>query len=273
MRIGIFNDLHLGHTGEGRWHNRLLYDHAEEIAHSAVGAVNRQALDRVVIVGDITQIGTDTQIALARDILGEIEAPWYVVPGNHDRPAMRSGAFDRVFEEHAPSLYTRWDDIGVLFPRETLPADGSSPPVYRFGPELIERAVEAVRVDKPRHLLIFCHIQLAPEESHAREHGAKYAGHYADGLELLTRLEEATENRIRVFCAHQHWHHMLRNERWVQCTNGAMIEYPMEFRVVTIEGDRLRVSVLPGGPRELAARSVDLEPWTIGRAGDRDGEI
>jgi hypothetical protein len=273
MRIGIFNDLHLGHCGEGRWHNRLLYERAEEIARAVVGAVNQQALERVVIVGDVTQHGTEPQVAFAREILGQINAPWYVVPGNHDRPAMCSGDFDRIFGEHAPGLYDRWGGIGVLFPRETLPADGSHPPVYRFGSELIEQAVEAVRADKPRHLLLFSHVPLVSEENHAQEHGAKYAGHFMDGRELMRRLEEVTKSRIRVFCAHQHWHHILWNKRWVQCTNGAMIEYPMEFRIVHIRGDSFHMSVWPGAPPELAAQSVDLEPWTIGSPLDREVEI
>ena len=52
MRIGILNDLHLGHSGEGRWHNRLLYDRAAEIARSAVAVLNRQSLDLVLVLGD-----------------------------------------------------------------------------------------------------------------------------------------------------------------------------------------------------------------------------
>jgi len=32
MRFGIISDLHLGGTGCGRWHNRLVYGQAQAIA-------------------------------------------------------------------------------------------------------------------------------------------------------------------------------------------------------------------------------------------------
>ena len=72
IRIGIINDLHIGHEGTGEWHNRLLYDRAEEIARAAVAQLNSQKLDRVIILGDITNDGGESQLSAARAILDEL---------------------------------------------------------------------------------------------------------------------------------------------------------------------------------------------------------
>jgi hypothetical protein len=270
MRIGIVNDLHLGHRGEGRWHNRLLYDRAEEIARSAIAVLNRQSLDLVLVPGDITEAGTEAQLLLARDILGAIEAPWYALPGNHDRAAVRSGQFDGVFAGHLPDLYSRRDDVGLLSLREKLPADGMRAAGYRIGDAVIEQAVARVADDRPPVLLVASHVPLVTEEAHAGGHGGKYAGHYADGLDLLARLESLAPRRSFIFCAHQHWHHILESPHWVQCTNAAMIEYPMEIRVVSVESAAMRISTVAAASREIAARSLDQARWVAGEKRDRD---
>ncbi len=36
MRIGIFNDFHLGHSGTDTWHNRLLFDHTEQVVRQTI---------------------------------------------------------------------------------------------------------------------------------------------------------------------------------------------------------------------------------------------
>jgi 3',5'-cyclic AMP phosphodiesterase CpdA len=38
----------------------------------------------VVITGDITELGTDAEIKLAKEILDGLKVKWYIIPGNHD---------------------------------------------------------------------------------------------------------------------------------------------------------------------------------------------
>src|SRR5207247_10658479 len=129
-----------------------------------------------LVLGAITAAGTEAQLRLARDILRQIEAPWYVLPGNHDRAAVRSGQFDRVFAGHVLDLYSRHDELGLLSLREMLPADGAPPSGYQIGAAVIDQAVERVTSDRPPVLLVASHIPLASEEAHAGSHGGKYAG-------------------------------------------------------------------------------------------------
>ena len=273
MNIGILSDLHLGHSGKGRWHNRLLYDRASEIAQSAVAELNRQEIDWVIVLGDITNSGTKGQLALAREILSALSRPWYVVPGNHDRKAVRSGQFDEIFRENLPDFYSRQGDLGMLFLRERPPAEHTASPDMTLGTDCIDRAVRAVKQDRPSTLVLFSHVPLISEASFARAHRGKEAGHYEDGAELVARLEQWTQTPVIVLCGHQHWHHTMASQRWIQCTTGAMIEYPMEFRTVAITHTALQVAVRAGTSPEIAAASLDSAIWVRGRDYDRNGEL
>lgn len=265
MTFGILNDLHLGHSGEGRWHNRLLYERSVEIARSAVEVLNSQDLDFVVVLGDLTQTGTPAQLRLARQILSGLSAPWYVLPGNHDRPAVQSGTFDGEFGKSVPNFYRRSDGMGLLFLREEIAADPQQSG-YRIGSAQLRHAAEVVEASRPAILIVFSHIPVISERAFAEEHAGKYAGHYSDGTELLAILNALVRTMV-IFCAHEHWHHIAEGPGWIQCTTGALIEYPMEVRVVSAANSKLRIESLTASP--LADESLDSADWVRGRASDR----
>lgn len=53
----------------------------------------------VVLTGDITELGTDAELRLAKQILDSLQIPWYIIPGNHDTGWSESGGvmFSTVF--------------------------------------------------------------------------------------------------------------------------------------------------------------------------------
>lgn len=60
---------------------------------SAVDAVNARAPDAVFVTGDLTDIGTAEEYALLRADLDRLTAPYFVIPGNHDRREELRAAF------------------------------------------------------------------------------------------------------------------------------------------------------------------------------------
>lgn len=71
-----------------------------EDLRATVSDINRQPdLDFVIISGDITEFGSDDELALAKQLLDSIRIPWHVLPGNHDTNWSESGgnSFRRVF--------------------------------------------------------------------------------------------------------------------------------------------------------------------------------
>lgn len=72
---------------------------AEEDLNRTVADINSQdSLDFVIVTGDITEMGTNKELALAKDILEELEIPYYVVPGNHDTGWSESGGVTFIKE-------------------------------------------------------------------------------------------------------------------------------------------------------------------------------
>ncbi|MEL7469812.1 MAG: phosphodiesterase [Pseudomonadota bacterium] len=63
---------------------------------AAVDAVNAWSPDAVFVTGDLTDIGTADEYALLKAELDRLAAPYFVIPGNHDR----HGPFRDAFPEH-----------------------------------------------------------------------------------------------------------------------------------------------------------------------------
>ncbi|MGZ8538966.1 MAG: outer membrane protein assembly factor BamB family protein, partial [Flavisolibacter sp.] len=88
----------------------------------------------VVITGDITELGTNDELRLAKEIFDGLKVPYYIIPGNHDTGWSESGGlsftsvfgYDKFFFEHngihfigcASGPYVRMSDGHV--PRDAV---------------------------------------------------------------------------------------------------------------------------------------------------------
>jgi outer membrane protein assembly factor BamB/calcineurin-like phosphoesterase family protein len=90
FRFAFISDTHIGSPNGG----------AEEDLRRTVADINAQAgIDFVVITGDITELGKNTEIALAKQILDSLHVTYYIIPGNHDTGWSESGGltFTKIF--------------------------------------------------------------------------------------------------------------------------------------------------------------------------------
>ena len=90
FRFAFLSDTHIGSPNGG----------AEEDLRRTVADINQMTdIAFVVITGDITELGTNAEIKLAREILGGLKVPYYIIPGNHDSGWSESGGvtFGQVF--------------------------------------------------------------------------------------------------------------------------------------------------------------------------------
>ena len=90
FRFAFITDTHIG-SPNGT---------AEEDLRRTVADIN--SMDNiafVVVTGDVTELGTDEELALAKKILDELNVPYYIIPGNHDTGWSESGglSFSRTF--------------------------------------------------------------------------------------------------------------------------------------------------------------------------------
>ncbi|HEU5365528.1 MAG TPA: PQQ-binding-like beta-propeller repeat protein [Hanamia sp.] len=73
---------------------------AEEDLRRTVENINKDSsLKFVIISGDITDFGSDSEFHLAKQILDSLNKPWHIIPGNHDANWSESGtnSFKKIF--------------------------------------------------------------------------------------------------------------------------------------------------------------------------------
>ncbi|MEW6444171.1 MAG: metallophosphoesterase [bacterium] len=105
------SDLHFAYDARsGRTRGIGKRSSSHEALPGIVDALNREeALDFVVLTGDLTANPTPPVLEQLKQILGGLRVPYFVVPGNHDAPARSSGggpadvlSFASAFEGHGP---------------------------------------------------------------------------------------------------------------------------------------------------------------------------
>ncbi|RYY50457.1 MAG: metallophosphoesterase [Chitinophagaceae bacterium] len=90
FKFAFLSDTHIGSPNGS----------AEEDLRRSIRAINAMKdLDFVVITGDITELGSNTELALAKQILDSLRIKYYIIPGNHDTGWSESGGqqFSKVF--------------------------------------------------------------------------------------------------------------------------------------------------------------------------------
>ena len=82
FRLAFISDTHIG-SPDGK---------AEEDLTRTITDLNKQTgIDFAVITGDITELGTDAQLASAKRLLDKLNMKYYIIPGNHDDGWSESG--------------------------------------------------------------------------------------------------------------------------------------------------------------------------------------
>jgi predicted MPP superfamily phosphohydrolase len=84
FRFAFISDTHIGSP------NGL----AEEDLRRTVRDINAMNdIAFVVITGDITELGTNEELRMAKQILDSLDIPYYIIPGNHDTGWSESGGY------------------------------------------------------------------------------------------------------------------------------------------------------------------------------------
>lgn len=90
FKFAFLSDTHIGSPNGG----------AEEDLRRTIRDINAMNdIDFVVITGDITELGSNKELALAKHILDSLRIKYYIIPGNHDTGWSESGGqqFSNVF--------------------------------------------------------------------------------------------------------------------------------------------------------------------------------
>ena len=81
-RLAVLADLHLSVDGKGTW--RVSHRTADRL-EAAVRSLNeRSDLDAVLFIGDLVQAGLPREYEAFDRVIGELDHPFFAIPGNHD---------------------------------------------------------------------------------------------------------------------------------------------------------------------------------------------
>ena len=85
FKYAFVTDTHVGaSTGE------------EDLIKTVKDINTQNDIDFILVTGDVTEMGTKAEIAIAKKILSALKKPWYVIPGNHDTGWSESGGVDFI---------------------------------------------------------------------------------------------------------------------------------------------------------------------------------
>ena len=87
FKYAFVTDTHVGSpTGE------------EDLRRTVADINNLTDVDFIVITGDVTEMGTNEELKLAKEILSTLKKPYYTIPGNHDTGWSESGGVNFIKE-------------------------------------------------------------------------------------------------------------------------------------------------------------------------------
>ena len=138
---------------------------ATQALKEVVEDINSRSFDFVVHTGDEANIGSTDQFLLVRDIMNELRAPYYAIPGNHDAVWSESGGmeFAKILgSERFCFKYKGWRFVGCP----------CGPQVHIVKPALIPREslqwIKSLPADN--HSIFFLHCPLGPEVANSIEY-------------------------------------------------------------------------------------------------------
>lgn len=185
FRFAFVSDTHIGSPNGG----------AEEDLRRTVADINSLSdIAFVVITGDITELGKNTELALAKRILDSLRAPYYIIPGNHDAGWSESGGlrFTQTFgDDKFHFVYNGIHFIGCASGPYVRMSDGHVP---RSAVNWLDSSLN--KIDNKQPVIFLNHYPLDNQLD--------------NWYEIIDRLKN--KNTVLALCGHGHANHIIQAE-------------------------------------------------------------
>jgi predicted phosphodiesterase len=273
MKLGVITDIHLypDPNTEQRfaWHNPYPIKRAMAQYDAALERCKVEAVDAVVILGDIAHIGDYACLEAAIERAAAMGKPVWVVPGNHDC-TVRADAVASAVSRHGHSRVTLLDTVGerngVLASWRVAGLPIASDNGGNSMRALEQLALE-VWLDDP--VLFLTHFPMLSLVEHCATAGLKYAGDLSDFSEMTTLLHQRIAPTL-VLHGHLHVRDELAQGSMLQLSFAALIEPPHEMAILELVGDageltihRRNISIASYSAEQLPVLARDETRWQL----------
>jgi len=308
-RFIIMADTHFLPPGNGKdmvWWNTMLKARGPDIADALATTVRNLAPEFVVHCGDFTDDGKLESFQYGKAVIDEMGCPCYVVMGNHDTwEAGTRQAISGLVENSDGLLYYARDLAGIRFVfldcAYWITADGDEDAhldrerwaqgsYLGIGPTRAELAwfEQELEGHRGRPTVVVTHAPIFSKPAYpvgslptgkpatgSPTPYTQFAGYCGRGDQLLATVENAPHVKA-VFAGHWHICDVTTSRGVAHCQTAAMIEFPFEMRLVTIEDNRLSITTVGLDDRSFQQASLVPElnnGWVAGGKADRELRI
>ena len=293
----IFTDSHLTVDPKAAepWWNAELLGRSSDILTVAVEDAVALEPEFVVHLGDVTDKADRDSFQVAGEILSKLNCTLHFTPGNHDTWTQGSRhVASELLQVSGPPMYRSVPYKGwrllLIDSAYWMYQDGTIHPHIDWDrykdivvpPSQVEWIERELQRDPDTPTLCFIHVPLALREQYPPIILPPGCPSDTDPFELLVKmldLDRTLADKLSahtcvkaVFSGHGHWHDCIVQDSTLFCQTAALVEYPCEFRKVTVWSDRLdveTVSLSRGDFPSLSLGSEARNTWTAGRPQDR----
>ena len=208
------SDTHIGF-------NKPANEHVTDTLQKAIAAINALPVQPAFVVhtGDISHLSKPAEFDLAKQLLSQLKAPLFTLPGEHDTIGDRGKAYEAAFpRKDVKEGLQVWDSGGVHFVSLTNVLDFGATGAGKLGQaqlDLLSKDLAAQKQDTP--LVIFSHIPLY-------DLYPKWGWATTDSAQLLSLLSRFAAVTVLTGHIHQVIEHNEGNIRFHTATTTA---YPL----------------------------------------------
>lgn len=223
-RVGVVSDIHVvpDTTKTGEWNEPIRYDRALPRLAQALDWFRDEHVDAVLILGDLSDDGDVESIRDALDVCAQhLDAPGYVLGGNHDAPL---GTLGHEVDARPPLAYV---NDGLI---RSVPFGTAH---QRWHGDL--RFTVEPHAPKTEDLLILaCHYPLISRRRALEARGLRYAGDIED-VEQQTQALSRRRAPTVVLTGHLHVDDAHAEGRVLQLVNPPIVEGDGWASIVAID--------------------------------------
>ena len=233
MRLGILTDIHLAPPGNpaDAWHNPHQFDTARQRLVDSIAWLERQGIDRLAVLGDLTHHGDDESLREALALIATATVPVWILHGNHDlghgpstlADALTGSGFAHieVIGNDPVPFGDPWQVIGVGLVQGT-----------GWNIEATPEPDPTAWSDTPT--VVLSHFPLISLRDACTAAGLKYAGDLLNSSSILDRLAAHTAP-VLVVNGHLHVRHVATRGAILQAACGAQVESLFEATLVDLK--------------------------------------